>query len=482
MAQRLALSEEKLAQRAGVTKSLSLGWLVAAAIGGIATVIIWTFNPALPLIPVVSVAASSIFLSLITYLLARYGRIRFAGYFFVAYLILQSAVVTILFGGFAGPMTIIYLLPILVASMVIGIKASFLAASVVVVVFLAAAGAEQEGLFLRLAIAEVGDEMLLYLAIIAHVVLFYLVAFLSWYASSRLQQALQGVRRYAGKLQTANEKLQTSEGELRASNEELEAANEELRATEEELRSSNEELETANDELKEAQEQMVRSEKLAAIGQLAGGVGHELRNPLGAIKNAVYYIKGKVAKSDLAQTEPRVMEFLEIADDEINSSDKIISDLLSFSRVGKPAVSPARIDKVIDDAVSHVQIPENIELTMTADANLPDVEIDTDQIRQVLVNIITNAVQAMPEGGKLAIRATGQDSLLEMEVADTGSGIPEGAIGKIFDPLYTMKAKDIGLGLAVCKSIIDRHKGNIGVESKEGEGTVFTIKLPLKSA
>ena len=87
----------------------------------------------------------------------------------------------------------------------------------------------------------------------------------------------------------------------------------------------------------------------------------------------------------------------------------------------------------------------------------------------------------MPDGGKLAIEAKGKDSFLEMKIVDTGSGISEEAIGKIFDPLYTMKAKGIGLGLAVCKSIIDRHKGNIGVESKEGEGTTFTIKLPLKS-
>ena len=271
------------------------------------------------------------------------------------------------------------------------------------------------------------------------------------------------------------------EEEIRDRNEQLDAQNEELRTTEEELRSSNEEIQTANEELREMQEQIVRSEKLAAIGQLAGGVGHELRNPLGAIKNAVYYVRGKLEKSELSRTEPRVMEFLEIVDEEINSSNKIISDLLSFSRVGKPATSPARIGKVIEDAIAHTHIPEGVELTSKIEDGVPDIEIDTDQIRQVLVNVMTNAVQAMPEGGKLMINTRAKDNFLEVKIADTGQGIPEENLGKIFDPLYTLKAKGIGLGLAVCKSIIDRHGGQISVESVVDKGTTFTVKLPMNT-
>ncbi len=281
-------------------------------------------------------------------------------------------------------------------------------------------------------------------------------------------------------LEVQNEELRVVNEELRATEEELRASNEELRATEEELRASNEELQAANEELREAQEKVIRSERLAAIGQLAGGVGHELRNPLGAIKNAVYYVRGKVANSGLAQQEPRVMEFLDIVDDEINSSNKIISDLLGFSRVGKPAVSPIRVEGIIDDAISHSHIPENIELNKKLDTSLPAVEIDTDQIRQVMVNIITNGTQAMPEGGKLTIEAKRNDNFLELKISDNGVGIPDDIIGKIFDPLYTTRAKGIGLGLAVCKSIIDRHDGHIDVESSVGKGTTFTIKLPLE--
>jgi signal transduction histidine kinase len=279
----------------------------------------------------------------------------------------------------------------------------------------------------------------------------------------------------------AEEALKKSEEELRASNEELRATDEELRATNEELQTANEELQAANEKLKETQEQLIRSEKLAAIGKLAGGVGHELRNPLGAIKNAVYYIKGKLINSELAKTEPRIIEFLGIVDDEISSSNKIISDLLNFSRVGKPAVSSTKIRKVMEDTLSRLTVPENIEVINKVDANLPEVEIDADQIRQVFVNIATNAIQAMPEGGKLTIDARKGDKFLEVAISDTGDGITEDVIGKIFDPLFTTRAKGIGLGLAVCKSIIERHGGAIGVESKVGEGATFIVKLPLKA-
>jgi len=256
---------------------------------------------------------------------------------------------------------------------------------------------------------------------------------------------------------------------------------EELQATEEELHVANEELRAANEELKEAQEQLIRSERLAAIGQLAGGVGHELRNPLGAIKNAVYYIKGKVAKSELAQKEPRLTEFLDIADDEINSSNKIINDLLGFSRVVKPAVSSTRIKQVIDDALSRVPIPENIELTKRLDTDLNEIEVDPDQIQKVLLNIIMNAVQAMPEGGKLTVSTREEGKFLEVEITDTGGGIPEETLDKIFEPLFTTRAKGIGLGLAVSKSIVDRHGGHIEVKSEVGEGTTFKVKLPLEA-
>jgi len=270
------------------------------------------------------------------------------------------------------------------------------------------------------------------------------------------------------------------ERQLQEKNEQLDAQNEELRTTEEELRASNEELQAANDKLIETQEQLIRSERLAAIGQLASGVGHELRNPLGAIKNAGFYIRRRLANTDLLNTEPRVMEFLNLIDEEVNSANKVITDLLGFSRVAKPTVSPVSIAGVIEDALRHTPLPENVEIIKEINNNLPMVMVDADQIKQVFLNIAINAIQAMPEGGRLDIRATSKGKFVEVEFTDTGGGIPEEIKNKIFDPLFTTKAKGVGLGLSVCKSILERHEGNIRVKSQEGKGATFTLSLPTQ--
>jgi two-component system sporulation sensor kinase A len=230
--------------------------------------------------------------------------------------------------------------------------------------------------------------------------------------------------------------------------------------------------------LRDAQEQLHRSEKLAAIGQLAGGVGHELRNPLGAIKNAVFYVRRRIAKSDLPATEPKVMEFLDTIDKEVNSANKVITDLLGFSRVAKPTVSSVNIGGIIEGALEHVPMPGNVELTRDIDPSLPMVMVDGGQIQQVFANIILNAVEAMTEGGRLEIMARSKDDFVKVRFTDSGCGIPESIISKIFDPLFTTKAKGIGLGLAMCKSIVERHGGDIQLKSEEGKGTTFTVSLP----
>ena len=276
------------------------------------------------------------------------------------------------------------------------------------------------------------------------------------------------------------DEIQKRNEQLEATNEELRAANEELQATEEELRASNEELQSANDELRETQEQLIRSEKLVVIGQLASGVGHELRNPLGAIKNAAFYIQRRLNKTDLPATEPRVIEFINIIDEEVDAANKVITDLLGFSRVAKPTVSPASVADVIEDTLRHNPLPENVDLVKDIENNLPMVMVDADQIRQVFVNIVFNAQQAMTEGGRLDIRARSKEEFVEVAFTDTGDGIPESIISKIFDPLFTTKAKGIGLGLSVCKSILERHGGDIRVESEEGKGTTFTVSLPTQ--
>jgi two-component system cell cycle sensor histidine kinase PleC len=237
----------------------------------------------------------------------------------------------------------------------------------------------------------------------------------------------------------------------------------------------------AEEALKKAQEQLIRSEKLAAIGQLASGVGHELRNPLGAIKNAVLYVRRKVSNSELSTAEPKVLQFLDLVDEEVESANKVITDLLSFSRVAKPTVSLVSASSIIKDSLNHVAVPENIKVAMDVDPALPMVLVDASQIRQVFINVILNGLEAMPEGGQFGIKARSKDEVVTVDFTDTGCGIPESVMDKIFDPLFTTKPRGVGLGLAMSKSIMDRHSGEMEVKSKEGKGTTFTVSLPTRA-
>jgi len=234
-----------------------------------------------------------------------------------------------------------------------------------------------------------------------------------------------------------------------------------------------------NQELQEAQERLVRAERLAAIGELAAGVAHELRNPLGAVKNAVYYIRGRLQSSDWAQENPKVGEFLDVMDEEIASSDQIITDLMDFSRVTPPSVSPSDLETLVDLALERADLKESVSLVKDFEPDLPQVSVDGEQVRRVFVNLIKNADDAMPEGGVLILTGKSGDGTLELQVHDSGQGISEADLPKVFDPLFTTKAKGIGMGLAIVNQIVRRHEGTIGVTSKQGEGTTFTITLPV---
>jgi len=272
------------------------------------------------------------------------------------------------------------------------------------------------------------------------------------------------------------DEIQKRNEELAAMNEELRSTNEELETSNEELQSATEELEAANEELRRTQEELIQKEKLAAVGQLASGVGHELRNPLGVIKNAVYYIKSKIGKDD-----PKLTKHITIMEKEIANSNKIISDLLGFSRIRPPAVNFQDINKVVENTLQVVEIPENVRLNKELGRNLPYVVADADQVRQVFVNLSLNAIQAMPDGGWLKIATRKNDGFIEVEFADTGCGIPEENMKKLYDPFFTTKARGVGLGLAVTQGIIARHNGNIEVKSEVGKGTVFLVKLPVEA-
>jgi signal transduction histidine kinase len=219
----------------------------------------------------------------------------------------------------------------------------------------------------------------------------------------------------------------------------------------------------------------VKSERLAAIGQVAAMVGHDLRNPLTGISGAAYYLKMKLG----ANAEKKMLEMLEIIEKDIQYSNKIITDLMDYSREIKLELTETTPKSIIAESIFLAQVPEKVQLADSTQ-NEPRIKIDIDKMKRVFANFIKNAVEAMPQGGKLAIssRVSGND--VEFTFIDTGVGIAKEVSEKIWTPFFTTKAKGMGLGLALCKRIVEAHQGKISVDSIVGEGTTFTITIPLE--
>ena len=245
------------------------------------------------------------------------------------------------------------------------------------------------------------------------------------------------------------------------------------------VRSRTKELESTLGELHSAQESLVRREKLAMLGQLAGGVGHELRNPLGVMTNALYYL-GMVLKD----ATPDVKEYLGILRTQIGLSEKIVGDLLDFARLKPPTRETIPVERIVKEQLDRVGPTENIVVKHDFPADLPPVRVDRIQIGQVVLNLLTNAVQAMEaQGGTLTLRArhNGNGSV-KLDVIDTGVGMNREQLNKMFEPLFTTKARGIGLGLAVSRSLAEANGGVISAESELGKGSTVSVDLPLAKA
>ena len=225
----------------------------------------------------------------------------------------------------------------------------------------------------------------------------------------------------------------------------------------------------------QAEEELVRKERRAVLGELASGVGHELRNPLGAIKNAAYFLNMAVEDAT-----PEVKESLEIIEREIGTSEMIISSLLDLAGPKELARRKVKINDVVRDALSRTVVPEGVEVRVEPDDELPAIPADAAQLGHVFSNLILNAYQAMPSGGRLTIRAEACDrEWAVVRFADTGDGISKDSLPKVFEPLFTTKATGIGLGLALSKTLVERHGGSIDIDSEPGKGTTLTVRLPM---
>ena len=245
--------------------------------------------------------------------------------------------------------------------------------------------------------------------------------------------------------------------------------------TGESLKAYSDQLEVTFKQLQEAQAQLIRQEKLAVLGQMAGSVGHELRNPLGTISNAVYFLRMVHAEADETTNE-----YLSIIENRVREVDKIVSDLLNLSRTRSAERKNAAVDGLVAEVLDRNPAPESVAIVTDVPSDLPAVFVDPQQIGQVLTNLVTNAYQAMPEGGELGLKAHTSDDYVCLVVADTGPGIAPETMERVFEPLFTTKSKGIGLGLVVSKNLVELNGGQIEVESVEGKGAIFTLTLPTK--
>jgi two-component system sporulation sensor kinase A len=227
------------------------------------------------------------------------------------------------------------------------------------------------------------------------------------------------------------------------------------------------------EELLESHKKLVMTERLATIGEVATQVGHDLRNPLTSIKGAAYYLKmDKNIKLD-----KNAIKMLDTIDDSIAYSDKIITDLLDFSQEIKLKTVRKTVRDIVTDAISSLTVPKKVNVINSIESE-PTIRTDSLLIRRVLHNILINAFDAMPDGGTLKIESKKNGENVSIRICDSGVGMPKNVIEKVFTPFFTTKARGVGLGLAICKRIVEAHEGFISVESKKGKGTCVTIILP----
>jgi PAS domain S-box-containing protein len=240
------------------------------------------------------------------------------------------------------------------------------------------------------------------------------------------------------------------------------------------------ELRKAEEQEQETAKKLKDAERLAAIGATAGMVGHDIRNPLQAIIGDVYLAKGDVDSLKEGDEKESLQESLTAIEKNTEYINKIVADLQDFARPLKPHVEPANLNQIVNDILAKNRIPSNVELKVKIAKDTQTLTTDQAYLSRMLGNLIANAVQAMPEGGKLTINATTKNSNTIITVKDTGVGIPDETKPKLFTPLFTTKSKGQGFGLAVVKRMTEALNGTITLESQQGKGTTFTITLPQK--
>jgi len=248
------------------------------------------------------------------------------------------------------------------------------------------------------------------------------------------------------------------------------------------LKVAYQELSEYDQRLRDNQAQLIQAEKLTSLGQMAASIAHEVNNPLAGVLVYTQLLTKKITGDKFSKEI--ALDQLSKMESELTRSTRLIRNLLDFARQSPPTLREVNLNDVINralDLAAHSAELQNIQVIKELNPSLPKLMADFGQLQQVCTNLILNAIQAMPEGGKLTLRTSADNSQVKVEIQDTGCGISQENMHKLFTPFFTTKekGKGVGLGLAVTYGIIQLHQGRIEVQSKEGEGTTFTIYLPL---
>lgn len=231
-------------------------------------------------------------------------------------------------------------------------------------------------------------------------------------------------------------------------------------------------------EVKDLTEQLYRADKLSGLGELVAGVAHEVRNPLGVIKASVQMLEQEMDEGC------QDAELTHVMAQEIDRLDSVVNALLDFGRPSQSQFGPVDAHRVLGEVVlltKQFAKQQNVTVADETPEGLPDIWADEDRLKQIIVNLISNAIQAMPDGGKLTIATTTREGYLRIAFTDTGIGISSEEKDRIFDPFHTTRAEGSGLGLSIVHRIVDAHNGYITAESEPGAGSTFTVGLPLAS-
>lgn len=243
----------------------------------------------------------------------------------------------------------------------------------------------------------------------------------------------------------------------------------------EQLERTSAELANAYQQLQDTFERLRKADRLAALGQLSAGIAHEIRNPLGSVKGSI-----EILEEEIPPDHPKY-EFVQIVKEETARLDSIVTEFLEFARPPQPAVKPYSINEVLESTLILLHketTASDISVVRNLGTDIPLTPMDPDQIRQVLLNIFLNAVQAMPDGGTLEVRSRLESERVIAEITDTGIGIGEADLNRIFDPFFSTKPNGTGMGLSISYQLVENHGGLLSARANPDRGMTFCVELP----